>query len=232
MGTIIIVNKKIHNHFTIHHHIVTAHRTQMLSITSGKNKTIINIQSGNTTANIQKRIKQIEEIEAILKNHTHQKVIIGGDFNFVEEIIDTTSKHFYKSKDIAKWIEFRQHYKLKYVYRHNNLLAKMYTFISKKSATRIDRFYVNSENNKSENIKHIPVTFTDHTMVPIIESTIEIKDRRWGKGTLKLNKEILESKQNKININYQIDKLQQINHNFEDISKWWEQNNHHFNKGK
>ena len=55
------------------------------------------MQSGSTSANIQKRIKQIEEIDVFLKVNTNQKIIIGGDFNFVEENIDTTSKHFYKT---------------------------------------------------------------------------------------------------------------------------------------
>ncbi|CAG2250566.1 unnamed protein product [Mytilus edulis] len=121
------------------------------------------------------------------------KYILTGDFNFIEDKIDSNNMNCRLNKYILdKFKSIKDTLKIKDVYREIHKDKANFTCYNiSGSRTRIDRFYADNEFiNKISEIKHIPYKKSDHKMVQI---NIQYKRQKWGRGFWKMNNSLLEN---------------------------------------
>ncbi|CAG2234745.1 KNTC1 [Mytilus edulis] len=121
------------------------------------------------------------------------KYILTGDFNFIEDKIDSNNMNCRLNKYILdKFKSIKDTLKIKDVYREIHKDKANFTCYNiSGSRTRIDRFMpINEFINKISEIKHIPYKKSDHKMVQI---NIQYKRQKWGRGFWKMNNSLLEN---------------------------------------
>ena len=219
-GTIIIISKKIKDNFTIKEESIYKNRIQTINIfNENENFLIYNCYFHNK---LYERLQLIEDLQKKIKL-TKKNVILLGDFNFIENKIDTKNQHLFKiTKDKLAFKKLKEKYDLIDIFRENDTNKKLYTYINKKGATRIDRIYIDSTlKTKVENFQYIPTINTDHIMMPLISFKYVTKIR-WGQGTYKLNNSILKLKyvQDEIYNIWQVHKQSKLS--FPNLIDWWE----------
>ena len=192
-GTIIIISKKIKDNFRIKEELIYKNRIQIINIFNENESLLI-----YNCYFFDKPYERLQLIEVLQKKLECNKsnLIILGDFNFVENKIDTKNQHLFKlTKDKLNFKKLKEKYDLIDVFKENYTSKKLYTYINKKGATCIDRIYINSSlKAKVEKFQYFPTVNTDHIMMPLI-SLKYVTKIRWGKGIYKLNNSIL-------NLNY------------------------------
>ena len=150
-------------------------------------------------------------------------MILLGDFNFIENKIDTKNQHLFKiTKAKLAFKKLKEKYDLIDMFRENDTNKKLYTYINKKGATRIDRIYIDSTlKTKVENFQYIPTINANRIMMPLISFKYVTKIR-WGQGTYKLNNSILKLKyvQDEIYNIWQVHKQSKLS--FLNLIDWWE----------
>ena len=131
-------------------------------------------------------------------NSTDKNIIIG-DFNFVDNDLDRTSRTRSGKNQLDKslspiWTNFADEMDLSDPFRSKNSNRRMYSYIHTKdnSKSRIDRAYVNDENcNNICNYKHIPTPFIKaHRIVTFIIR----KENERGPGYWKMNTRIISDR--------------------------------------
>ena len=219
-GTIIIVSKHIKDNFIINEELIYKNRIQILNIfNENENLLIYNCKFFN------KPYQRLQLIEVLQKKLEYNKnnVIILGDFNFVENKIDTKNQHLFKlTKDKLAFKKLKEENDFIDIFRENNSKQKLFTYINKKGATRIDRIYINSSlKAEVENFQYYPTVNTDHIIMPLI-SLKYVAKIRWGKGIYKLNNSLLNLNyvQNEIYNIWQIHKQSKLY--FPNLIDWWE----------
>ena len=219
-GTIIVITRKIKDNFTIKEELIYKNRIQTLNIfNENENLLIYNCYFFNKPY---ERLQLIEILNKKLECNKNNMIILG-DFNFVENKIDTKNQHLFKlTKDKLAFKKLKEENDFIDIFREKNLKQKIFTYINKKGATRIDRIYINSSlKAKVENFKYYPTVNTDHIMMPLI-SLKYVAKLRWGKGIYKLNNSILRLNyvQNELYNIWQIHKQSKLN--FPNLIDWWE----------
>ena len=219
-GTIIVITRKIKDNFTIKEELIYKNRIQTLNIfNENENLLIYNCYFFNKPY---ERLQLIEILNKKLECNKNNMIILG-DFNFVENKIDTKNQHLFKlTKDKLAFKKLKEENDFIDIFREKNLKQKIFTYINKKGATRIDRIYINSSlKAKVENFKYYPTVNTDHIMMPLI-SLKYVAKLRWGKGIYKLNNSILKLNyvQNELYNIWQIHKQSKLN--FPNLIDWWE----------
>ena len=118
--------------------------------------------------------------------HGNKRIIMGGDYNFVENIsLDKIgSNPTFGDTGVFHLIDcFRQ--------KHPNV--KEYTWHSNTVHCRLDRFYVDNELiTWVENIYHSPCTLSDHDFVELIFKDVDFNRRAYGPGYWKCNVSLLK----------------------------------------
>ena len=136
--------------------------------------------------------------EQLNKVHTKEdQNYILGDFNFVDNDLDRTSKNktgMNQSDKILStpWMEFINKIDMSDPFRESNKNRKMFSYIhtQNKAKSRIDRIYTNNENTHNIiHYKHTPTPFTQTHR--IISFTIKEENER-GPGYWKMNISIIK----------------------------------------
>ena len=219
-GTAIIKSKKIKDNFIIKEDLIYKNRIQTINIQNeNENLIIYNCYFFNKPY---ERLQLIEVLQKKLECNKNNLIILG-DFNFVENKIDTKNQHLFKlTKDILlAFKKLKENNDFIGIFRENYTKKKI-IYINKKGATRIDRIYINSSlKAKVENFQYYPTINTDHIMMPLISFKYVTKIR-WGQGIYKLNNSILKLNyvQDEIYNIWQIHK--QCKSNFPNLIDWWE----------
>ena len=112
-------------------------------------------------------------------------MVLLGDFNFIENKIDTKNQHLFKiTKDKLAFKKLKEKSDLIHIFRENYTSKKFYTYINKKKAIRIDRIYIDSSlKTKVEKFQYYPTINTYHIMMPLISFKYVTK-MRWGQGLI------------------------------------------------
>ena len=219
-GTIIILNQNIINNYKIKEELIYKNRIQYVNIENeNENFSIFNCYFSNKTNERMNQMKMLNEKTKMIKNN----IIILGDFNFIEDKLDTKNEHLFKiSKDKIEFQKLKEENDLIDIYRKCNKNKKIYTYQNRKGATRIDRIYISSSFKPLvENIKYTPTIKTDHILMPVLQIKTTPKTR-WGPGKYKLNNSILKLNFVKDEVQYIWKIHQQSKIFFPDLNEWWE----------
>jgi len=187
---------------------------------------IINIY---VPANKYEKCNFITKLYKYLDKYTMEKVIVGGDFNWVGDPIDRVGGMNFNDKvttEIAK--KTLEKHKLIDIYRMLNLPRIEFTHhYGDQLGSRLDRFYGNFFSHKMYiKSKILKIEISDHKPVQL---NIKITNRtKWGNGFWKLNNKILENKEFTQVIQSKITKYQNKIH--EDILDIWENLKNEFKK--
>ena len=161
----------------------------------------------------------MQEIDNLLNGK--ETIIIIGDFNCIQENKDAKVHTIQKVNLLKKYDQLIKPIKTKYdltdTWREHNKNEIEYTHISQTNATRIDQALCNKINANVYKIKHTSQGNFDHKGIQI-----KIGNRAiWGKGTWKLNSELIENHENKIKIRETIKHLKEEKYRMEPL-KWWD----------
>jgi hypothetical protein len=157
-----------------------------------------------------------------LEKYSGEKLIIGGDFNWVGDEIDRTGPLTCNDLEIKLIMErMISLLDLTDIYRRLNLLRVGYTYTYDNSkGSRIDKFLgtrFDSINYKKSGISDFKLS--DHYLIYL---EIGIKDKRvkWGRGSWKLNNKILHNDEFILDIKKEIENFK--NKGNLDIIKDWD----------
>ena len=199
-GTAFIVNKKVVEGFSLQSCILQDNRLQKLTLISNQSQesfSLYNVymKTGNNILVKRQRLHTLQILEKDLGESVSVKLIVGGDFNFITNRLDTNSNNNEANKKLAeevdakKWIGIIKQHKLKDCYRKQFKNGRAYTKISKRCvARRIDRLY---STEHIVNYNHIPIGFSDHCSSPGVLLRIS-SFVKWGQGFWKLNSNLLD----------------------------------------
>ena len=219
-GTIVVMRKNIMEKFDIVEKVLIQNRIQILTCKNPSNNfTIINCY---LSTHLVDRYKSINVLKNELENIGND-IILLGDFNFIENKIDTKNEHLFRlTKDKLAFKSLRTEFNLIDFFRKQNKTEKIFTFKNQRGATRIDRIYISEKLIPfiKENL-YLPTIRTDHVMMPFIAIKC-IKKIKWGNGFYKLNNEILKNDWTKDEI-YNIWQIhKQTKSHFPNLNTWWE----------
>ena len=182
------------------------------------------LKTGNTSFVKAQRLESIKLLEEDMKSTDMDKLIIGGDFNFVTNHLDTSSQNEIANKklscevDTKRWVEICRQLKIHDCFRKQSKIGRAYTKLTGgRVARRIDRFH---SNDNIVNYAHIPISFSDHCASPgIIFQTS--KTIRWGEGYWKLDSSLLDA--------HTVNRIKEIwttfkayDFNTTNIVEWWD----------
>ena len=126
--------------------------------------------------------RKINQLEPLLRVPSGMRTILCGDFNFVEDAVDTTSKnpknHFLSTDARNVWHRVLDRFNLHEIHQPIHTFLKTVTGPEGYYSSRLDRFYISF--SESDYTMHTPSTF-----LPVIPITafnrISIQVRRsWG----------------------------------------------------
>ena len=117
-GTIIILNQNIINNYKIKEELIYKNRIQYVNIENeNENFSIFNCYFSNKTNERMNQMKMLNEKTKMIKNN----IIILGDFNFIEDKLDTKNEHLFKiSKDKIEFQKLKEENDLIDIYRKCN----------------------------------------------------------------------------------------------------------------
>ena len=183
-GTAIVVNRNILNIALDHiqSEVIVANRIQSVTFPILNSLyTIINVYfpSGHDSKVIKDRVHCINELFLYLKNLNlrNRKIHIVGDFNFTLNNIDRAGKFCFNSNDKLLFRQLLCCFDLIDIYRTVFPQKVVYTFSRTHPTSRLDRIYSpNSDRSNIVEIKHLPVSFSDHSLAPsmVIKTTSKI----------------------------------------------------------
>ena len=208
-GTAIIVNTSLFGHTscTFHNNNIAHNRIQSLTICFSKfNVTVFNLYlpSGHRAHHKEKRKYFINVLMNKIKsiNLNRDFIIVTGDFNFVPKQLDRTGNFNYNSCDKIVYRKFINSFNFIDVFRLFQPATRLYTFIRKNYASRLDRIYIqHAARSHILKFEHFHLSFSDHCLAPSItlklSSVSPSKPNYW-----KLNDSILQCPDTLSNINY------------------------------
>ena len=176
---------------------------------------LINIYCPNKSSHRKKFINNLEQI--IPQN---KYIILGGDFNFVENPnLDKNSENQISGLDGKKEInKIKEIYNLYDPFRNIYKEKREYTWNSGTQYRRLDRFYItNKLHGNINDVNTLYIPFTDHNMV-ILKLDENVKGNKIGNSFWKANVTIFDNKcfQNDLNIMIEDFKLIDKHDN-----NWW-----------
>jgi exonuclease III len=149
--------------------------------------TLINIYAPSENAKRREREHFFNNELAYLLRNTPTNILLGGDFNCVQEPADTKG-HYTYSRALAELV---QGFELRDIWRQRPE-SPVYTHYSPTGATRINRFYTTQALRDRKIIAEtVAAAFTDHHAV-MLKLTIDIPILRRGRGRWKMNNALLE----------------------------------------
>jgi exonuclease III len=138
----------------------------------------------------------LKDLDKYLSKYSMEKLVIGGDFNWVGDPIDRIGGMNVNDKVITEIAKGTlEKHKLIDIYRMLNLPRTEYThYYGNQLGSRLDRFYGNYYSPKmyiKSKIKNMEIS--DHKPVSI---KMKVNNRdKWGNGSWKFNNKILENKE-------------------------------------
>jgi len=220
-GTAMIFKNTLKQQFNIQNKIIEDNRIQMATL---ENKNIaIDIYNCYFPQTVKERYQIITKLDTALTERNEKFVLMAGDYNFVEDPLDTRNQHLFRNtKDKKRFKLLRENQNLRDLYRENNDLKQIFTFANAVAATRIDRIYVNENlTSLTKNIDYLPAIDTDHLLLPYVEIETPTKIK-WGPGIYCLNNQILKQSSLKIEIENLWQNWQEVKPLFENILEWWD----------
>ena len=194
-GTAIVVHHSLVENNIIQHEIIEKGRINKIKINLFEkchHIYCVYLSSGNRNPATKERQQQLLKLKNNLISipKSEDNFILGGDFNFIENKLDTANlfRRFIEARlfgDIKKDTEIHD------IFRILHPQDKKYTYIKGGSASRLDRFYMSkSYGCKLVSTDFTPTLFSDHVSSPILNIRKQPKIR-WGRGKWKLNESLL-----------------------------------------
>ena len=190
----------------------------------GKQMDFLNIYAPNEEA---ARRKLLEKCNNIIRTQ-QDYIIFGGDFNCIYnydmDSLNKSHQSFMKrnsDRENLRELEDDLHYVDTFRVTHPDKKSFTYTSPTNYRA-RLDRIYIhNIMQTKITRTVILPVSFSDHDLYYITLSSGN--DRiKWGAGTYKYNKQIMEDKKNLTEIKQVWKSWRTLRHKFETILEWWD----------
>jgi exonuclease III len=135
-------------------------------------------------------IQYINSLKRYMRNFRQEKIILGGDFNFVEGGLDRGT-----GTVLTGDILYHRHYKEIYdmcglsdSFRTIHPNMRNFTYFRGLRRSRIDRVYTNLKDIVT--IQHFPVSFSDHQGI-IAKFKMNETGTKFGRGFWKLNVSLL-----------------------------------------
>ena len=223
-GTAIIFKSGLTN-FISDNYIVTPGRVQRASLLVSDRTIYIfcsYLPQGYPAMNRRVQIlnKMKENIDTLAIPAT--SFIIGGDFNFIEEEIDTANPDLFRNESDAQMMEIlKLKFNIQDSFRINFPHKTVFTRTTHNSGTRLDRIYMSTHITRCENkTDFISIPCSDHKLGQRLILNFK-KPMKWGPGKWKLNDSLLTEK----NINeyeglwkcWVMEKIE-----YDSILDWWE----------
>jgi len=143
--------------------------------------------------NVEKEREEfIEDLESVV--NTPRKVILGGDFNFVEDTkLDKIGGNPKRGERGRKEMDrLREDFDLVEIYRCLFPDKKEYTYHDHDLHCRLDRFYIGDELvNMVQNVSIVPSSFSDHDFVEMTFKGFDSNSMKYGPGRWKCNVKVL-----------------------------------------
>ena len=226
-GTAIIIKDSFIENTEISHNIIIPGRVQKIKFKINSifhHFYCIYLTSGILASNIGERTQQLNILfsDINLLNLVTDKLVLAGDFNFVEAPIDTVNpQNFRRSSDVTTFLNFKQQYAILDPFRIKFPHKNQYTRIQGDTARRLDRIYI-SDNFHTSHItsSFIDLFFSDHCFAPMLTFDQQ-RFAKWGKGRWKLNESLL-TKENRKEFEYLWSEWQKMKVLFPDTLSWWD----------
>ena len=195
-------------------------RILSLNLTFEKqNYQILNIYAPTRNSKKLKFYKHLHKYISI-----NDKVILGGDFNNVEDLLldrrggNPNNTHLLGMQYLQK---IKQRYNLTDIWQKQNPDKQLFTFHNNNKLihSRLDRIYI-PKNQKIINVNIIPNNLSDHDAMQVI---ISVKKKNiYSQGYWRLNTSIIKQKQfQKLFKKFWNDWLIQKK-NYDTLNQWWE----------
>ena len=221
--------------YTIHYNIGTSRRgtailtrdtivvTNLSRLPSGRaiaatlgTLLIINIYAPSGTSKRAERESFYNNDLPLLLESASDDILLGGDFNCVLDAADSTGRGSF-SRSLAALV---QGYALRDAWQARPD-SHAYTHHTIHVATRIDRFYMSRDlMTRKTGIATVAAAFTDHLAVVLRLSWSTLLPRR-GRGTWKLNSDILTSDHVMEALQQHWIRWKQQQHRYANINLWW-----------
>ena len=138
------------------------------------------------------RVKFVDEFIKYISNYVEDDMIIGGDFNWVDSLVDRTGELTPGDRQIRdQMTNAIKSLHLIDIYRKLNLPKIEYTFLRGPQESRIDTFWGTSFGTQNYiEAKILDFKISDHKLIYIKTG---FKNRnKWGPGSWKINNNLLE----------------------------------------
>lgn len=193
-GTTILISNKLKDNYINHTFIGNNGRCLRINLNiNDQDYHITNVYYPN------ERADQRRFTNTLLSNVTRGINIVGGDFNFIEDVeLDVARNEglntsFRNCTVHDNFIQYKQLNNLCDLWRINYPTKKEYTHIANnkfKTQCRLDRIYTDQQLLlQNTHSRHIPCAYSDHDY---IVSRIKINNIKRGKGAWKLNNTLLK----------------------------------------
>ena len=150
--------------------------------------------------------------------HVNDDIILGGDFNSVIRTEDQASQCNNYSRACHSLVTDLN---LADVWTLLHPNSVQYTFFTRTSQSRIDRFYISrSLQNAIHSVNVTPLVFSDHEGVKI-QIAGQPKIRICGKGVWKVNSSILSDKEIKREFHEKYEQIKRRKNRFHSVTEWW-----------
>ena len=190
---------------------------------NGMKRIFINIYAPNR---IKSRRELFEKCNDFVR--TNRDTYIGGDFNCIENLyLDSLNKntnYFMERKsDRERLAELREQMGFVDTYRHIHPNTQVFTYVSPTNyKARLDRFYTHHTLVPALTKCEIhPISYSDHDLFLIEIKSID-DHIRWGPGTYKYNKTILDKKENLTEIKRVWVEWRRFMFKHDNLLTWWD----------
>ena len=164
------------------------------------NFALVNIYNPNTDTEQVATLHDLDKMLETIKDLYDKQIVLAGDFNF---FFDTFLESYgwkpnLKKKSIAKFIELKEKFDLRDIWRIRNPKTKKFTFrlkhVSGLIQRRLDYTYIsNSMQVSVKNTDVLASLLTDHS--PITFSCFKNEESDRGTGLWKFNNSLIENEE-------------------------------------
>ena len=224
-GTCILINNNLLKTYSAQHKVIYQNRLHCISLQI-HDITIdiynIYLPSGTSAKASRLRGNLLEILERHLHNSTNNNKIIGGDFNFVIDDLDTYNRKQTRV-DKQTLLGMLNTFHLIDTFRHFFPTVRTYSYIRSNSASRIDRIYASFQRDVIvQTAVYLPIRhFSDHSFAStfsfILPSQTSSTSHWW-----KLNSSILEDQNTADQIKDLILYWNDKKHHSYSILTWWD----------
>ena len=214
-GTAILLDKRLDLKI-IHHEMSADSRIISANIEIYNNSLhLLNIYAPSGSRNSDRDKFFSEDLVYYLRNSLDFS-IIGGDFNCITSLRDSSSKSTHLSKVLLNNFKGLN---LKDVWWMCNKNVE-YTYVRQDYGSRLDRFYLKDLSNCVKNVKVNHVNFSDHSCIQMelnIPNNPKIGSYYW-----KLNVSLLDNPEIKALFIIEWERLTFLINRYEHLNDWWE----------